>query len=70
MLSNAGDECYSTCNNTQGLCSWCGSEGMCCTQKVDWNDTGNGCDGNFGGQTRHECVLKPGIFMETFISCH
>ncbi len=31
---------------------------MCCTQKPGWTDTSNGCDGTFGGLTRHECALK------------
>ena len=32
---------------------------MCCTMKPDWTDMSNGCDGTFGGATKHECVSKP-----------
>ena len=64
---NTGKDCWSYCNGQQGPCSWCGSEGMCCTQKSGY-PASNGCDGSFGGQTMHECALKPGkiclpIFM-------
>ena len=33
---------------------------MCC--KKGFHDKSNGCDGTFGGKTRHECVLRPGKF--------
>ena len=32
---------------------------MCCTQKSDWNNTSNGCDGTIGGLKMHQCVLPP-----------
>ena len=59
-LENAGLDCWPKCNHKQGACEWCGSMGFCCTKKKDWYDTSNGCDGTFGGKTKHECVLKPG----------
>ena len=63
-IENEGMDCWSGCNNKQGPCEWCGSMGFCCTKKNSWNDTSNGCDGTFGGASRHECVLKPiGIAM-------
>ena len=60
-VSNEGEECYEKCRNNQGPCEWCGSKGVCCTQKIGWNDTSKGCDGEIGGTTVHECVEKPGI---------
>ena len=63
QIENAGMDCLSSCNSRQGACEWCGSMGFCCTKKNGWNDTSNGCDGTFGGETQHECVLKPiGMF--------
>merc|ERR1712179_72566 len=73
-LMNTGKDCWSYCNGQQGPCSWCGSEGMCCTQKSGY-PASNGCDGSFGGQTMHECALKPDkiclpIFMfQLHITC-
>lgn len=58
-ITNTGKSCWGHCNSKQGACSWCGSEGMCCTQKTGWNDMSKGCDGTFGGLSRHECVRKP-----------
>ena len=58
-LQHTGKDCWSSCDNKQGWCPWCGSRGMCCTQKVGWTDTTNGCDGTFGGLKEHECVLNP-----------
>ena len=58
-LKNSGEDCWYKCNNKQGSCLWCGTGGMCCTQKANWNDTSNGCDGTLGGQEKHECILKP-----------
>ena len=55
-LQNTGKDCWYECNSKQGLCSWCGTKGMCC--KKGFLDTSNGCDGTFGGSARHECVLK------------
>ena len=43
---------------------------MCCTIMPGWTDMSNGCDGTFGGATRHECVSKPtpgNIFPGSFI---
>ena len=55
-LKNTEKDCWYECNRKQGLCSWCGTKGMCC--KKGFSDTSNGCDGTFGGSARHECVLK------------
>ena len=59
-LENAGKDCWRKCNKRQGACEWCGSIGFCCTKKKEWNDYSNGCDGTFGGETMHQCALKPG----------
>ena len=59
-LQNAGLDCWRHCGSVQGRCEWCGTEGYCCTTKINWNDTSNGCDGTFGGARKHECTLKPG----------
>ena len=59
-LENKGKDCWKNCNRQQGPCDWCGSMGFCCTKKNGWTDTSNGCDGSFGGETRHECALNPG----------
>ena len=56
VLENAGQYCYPYCYyNGQGKCDWCGTEGYCCMK----NYPEGGCDGSFGGETRHECVLPP-----------
>ena len=60
-LLNEGVDCYPNCGGQQGKCSWCGSEGFCCRE--GWHDTSNGCDGTFGGQRQHECVLKSGMMF-------
>ena len=57
-LKNTGNDCWNKCNDKQGPCSWCGSDGMCCTRKLSWTDKSNGCDGTIGGVTKHECVLR------------
>ena len=54
---NTGVYCLHRCGG-QGICEWCGTEGICC--RKGWGDTSNGCDGSFGGLTKHECVLNPG----------
>jgi len=60
-LDNLGKDCWKKCDQRQGHCNWCGSEGFCCTSKNGWTDFSNGCDGTFGGSTRHECSAhKPG----------
>merc|ERR1739844_443285 len=58
QLQNTVKDCWYECNSKQGPCSWCGTAGMCC--KKGFNDKSNGCDGTFGGITRHECVLRGG----------
>ena len=55
-LENSGEDCWNGCNYQGGKCDWCGIDGWCCRQGV----IGNGCDGTFGGETSHRCVLKPG----------
>ena len=57
-IKNTGIDCWYFCNKRQGPCPWCGTEGSCCTQKSGWTDISNGCDGTFGGLTRHECSMK------------
>ena len=41
--------------NEAGKCNWCGTDGWCCAKSV----IKNGCDGTFGGDDVHRCVLKP-----------
>ena len=60
-LTNTGVDCLGRCGMKQGPCEWCGPKGMCCTRKVGWTDTSNGCDGTFGGLTTHECI-DPSLF--------
>ena len=55
-MKNAGQSCWLDCNKQQGKCEWCGTEGYCCMK--DW-PAGNGCDGSFGGENGHECLLRP-----------
>ena len=55
-LEHAGEDCYAGCNQRDGKCNWCGGDGWCC--RKGW--VGNGCDGELGGDNRHECTLKPG----------
>jgi len=57
-IENEWMDCWVACGKHQGSCTWCGTKGMCCTQKSGWTDTSNGCDGTFGGWERHECTLK------------
>ena len=57
-LENAGLSCWKDCNKRQGKCDWCGTDGYCC-RKYFWKNTKNGCDGSFGGNNKHTCVLKP-----------
>ena len=54
-LENGGEACWSECNHQKGKCEWCGIEGYCCKK----GSLGNGCDGTFGGETGHRCVIKP-----------
>merc|ERR1719471_2275410 len=56
VLKNAGQDCWNGCNYKQGKCSWCGLDGYCC--RKGWTP-GNGCDGSFGGDNIHACVLNP-----------
>ena len=53
---NTGKDCWYECGEKQGPCEWCGSMNLCCTQKVDWTDYSNGCDGTIGGRTTHQCT--------------
>ena len=53
---NTGKDCWYECGEKQGPCEWCGSMNLCCTQKIDWTDYSNGCDGTFGGRTTHQCT--------------
>ena len=58
-------ECFNGCNKTQGECNWCGGMGgWCCrkVEKMEW--IGNGCDGTFGGDSYHACVLIPGLDLK------
>ena len=57
VLLNEGKACYKSCAMNSGPCQWCGSDGLCCNRKPDWNDLNNGCDHKFGGQKTHRCVL-------------
>ena len=57
-LAHSGEECSlskNKCNKQEGKCDWCGTEGWCCRKGF----IGNGCDGSFGGESGHRCVLKP-----------
>ena len=70
LLENAGEECLIGCNQQPGKCGWCGPEGFCCKKGLQEYR----CDGSFGGETRHECVLKPegnsvGQFKDSFLIC-
>ena len=61
---NAGKQCWYSCGGKQGKCSYCGSDGWCCRKNGNspyWlpSQQSNGCDGTFGGQNNHQCVLKP-----------
>ena len=63
-IENAGMDCLSRCNQTQGPCKWCGSMGFCCTKYKRYPHS-NGCDGTFGEDYFHACALKPiGIFID------
>jgi len=55
-LENGGENCWTDCKGKQGKCAYCGFDGYCC--RKDWT-AGNGCDGSFGGEKEHQCVLKP-----------
>ena len=57
QLENSGKNCWVKCENKQGKCDWCGKGGFCC--RKGFHDTSHGCDGSFGGDSEHECVLKP-----------
>ena len=56
-LENPDQDCWSACGGKQGKCRFCGTEGYCC--RKDFKE-GDGCDGTFGGEKHHLCVLKPG----------
>ena len=54
-LQHANEDCLDKCNKLEGKCDWCGTDGWCCAK----NQIGSGCDGTFGGDPGHQCVLKP-----------
>ena len=54
-VRKVGFNCFEMCDRIEGNCTWCGTEGMCCSRTV-W--TGPDCDGSFGG-IEHECVDPP-----------
>ena len=60
-LKNSGKNCWDGCNEQEGKCDWCGTEGFCCKK----DSIGNGCDGVFGGQDNHECVRKYGTTVKS-----
>ena len=41
--SNYGKDCWNECNKTIGPCSWCGSNGWCCSKDFEHY----GCGGSF-----------------------
>ena len=51
-IKNTYKVCWWKCNKKQGPCDWCGT-GMCCKK----GETGNGCDGTFGGESDHRCSM-------------
>merc|ERR1719464_445296 len=55
-LENQGKDCWSGCDQKEGKCDWCGTDGWCC--RKGW--VGNGCDGTIGGSNGHQCQLNPG----------
>ena len=57
LLENDGKACWSECNQQEGRCNWCGTEGWCCKK----NSSGNGCNGLFGGESNHQCKSKLGM---------
>ena len=67
-VEHSGEDCWSRCNQQPGKCDWCGTNGWCCRKGEDW--IGNGCDGTFGGQSQHLCVLDPslGESVDDFVS--
>ena len=44
-LENMGEICWDPCDEKQGACEFCGLDGVCCRKGY----TGNGCDGEIGG---------------------
>ena len=66
-IENEGKDCWEDCNEIQGKCSYCGSMGFCC--RKNYYEHSNGCDGTFGGDEIHVCVLPPGnysVYWYTF----
>lgn len=57
-LENMGEICWDPCDEKQGACEFCGLDGVCCRKGY----TGNGCDGEIGGDDHHRCASKPGTF--------
>ena len=54
VLKHGGEGCWRKCNQKEGKCDWCGTEGLCCRKGYQ----GNGCDGSLGSFWNHQCVLK------------
>ena len=54
-LQNQGQHCWSECKEVEGLCPFCGSEGLCCRKGWQRNE----CDGTIGGSSGHYCVARP-----------
>ena len=54
VLKNTGKDCWDECSQKDGPCTWCGTEGLCCRKGY----TGNGCNGQMGGDSMHMCVTK------------
>ncbi len=57
-LLNSGQFCLTNCSGKQGLCSWCGTTGMCC--RKGWEDKSNGCDGKLGIAGQGHVCVAPG----------
>ena len=58
-VKNTGKDCWDPCNQQSGPCGpFCGRDGFCCKK----GEVENGCNGNTGGNGRHECVVKPRSF--------
>jgi len=57
-LQNVGRECWLQCNQVDGRCLFCGTEGLCCRMGMLWK--GNECDGKIGiSSDHHHCVARP-----------
>ena len=54
VLKHGGEGCWHKCNQKEGKCDWCGTEGLCCRKGYQRS----GCDGSLGSFWNHQCVLK------------